>query len=263
MTKIPKYSEFVGAIYDVDDTLLNNFLDDGDPYNIHERSRLSAVHRVGEELGLPILKKVTAEDNRLAFREAHEHTVDAAVWNILTRNGLITDTQFDPSHPLVQKIIDYKAAEHAGLLELASEVRGSSNFVDRLERNQLEQKQAVASGARHEEISAFFARHPLLENALPRSRRIARGDFTRAKPHPEPFDRAFALLGLPDTPEVRRRVLFFEDDPKGIESGLRAGMFACALTTRFPADAFLASKYKPNLIAADFVEYANLLRLPN
>jgi beta-phosphoglucomutase-like phosphatase (HAD superfamily) len=118
--------------------------------------------------------------------------------------------------------------------------------------------QGIASGALHSEIKIFLEHYGLTEY-VPPHRTVAYGDFTHPKPHPEPFDMAFATLGLPDTPEMRSRVLAFEDNRKGILSARAAGLMVAALTTREPAEVFLEGPARADIVAADFEEYAKKL----
>ncbi|HSX36022.1 MAG TPA: HAD family phosphatase [Patescibacteria group bacterium] len=255
------YEQYAGAIYDVDDTLLNNLPPDGDPFNLHERSRLAAIHGIARECGHAQLLSITAEENRTFFENAPHHTVDAAVWAALQSRGL-AEGELDLSHDILTAIVERKAALHMDLL-LASgvEVAGASSFVRSLECNGFSGRQAIASGARHDEIDAFLGKYGLAE-IFPVARIIARGDYTNPKPDPESFDTAYRTLGLPDTAGMRASVLAFEDDPKGVVAALASGHTVGALTTRFEAEVFLDMPIKPHMIQRDFVEYADLLGLP-
>lgn len=52
--------QIAGAIFDVDDTLLDN--QPGVPgQGLHERSRLAAAHTVGKAHGIPALENLTAQ----------------------------------------------------------------------------------------------------------------------------------------------------------------------------------------------------------
>ena len=64
--------------------------------------------------------------------------------------------------------------------------------------------------------------------------RVLGEDVQRGKPHPEPFQRGAALLGLP--PE---RCLAHEDAVNGVKSAAAAGCRVVALTTTAPAAALL------------------------
>jgi beta-phosphoglucomutase-like phosphatase (HAD superfamily) len=255
------YEHFVGAIYDVDDTLLSNHPDDGDASNLHERSRLAATHAIGAELGLDTLLTVTLEENFKYFQEAPQHTVDSAVWTMLYQKKLVDSPMIDYDHPLLRAIVERKAELHIDLLKTAGkEVPGASAFVRGLEQNGLAGKQAIASGARLEEIRTFLNMYQI-SDIFPRRRIIARGDYQHAKPDPDPYHRAFKTLGLADTPKVRSHVLAVEDDPKGYLSALNAGLYVCVVTTMFPPEAFIAIQ-RPQYIATDMAELGEILEVP-
>jgi FMN phosphatase YigB (HAD superfamily) len=57
-----------GAIFDLDDTLLDNEEYTGD--GLHERSRLMAARETGVALGIESLANYTVEANAVAFRRA-------------------------------------------------------------------------------------------------------------------------------------------------------------------------------------------------
>jgi beta-phosphoglucomutase-like phosphatase (HAD superfamily) len=103
---------------------------------------------------------------------------------------------------------------------------------------------AIASSAIRRDINIFLDELTTLRTYFPKERIVAYEDIPQGlgKPYPEPFNRAFATLGLAN--EHRRNVIAFEDDPRGVQSAKRAGMFVCAITTRFAAD-------HPELLAAE------------
>ena len=80
---------------------------------------------------------------------------------------------------------------------------------------------------------------------------------THTKPHPELFDRAFLSLGLGEVD--RPYVLAFEDDPRGIMSAKAAGLYVCAITTRYSADELQSLEVAPDLIAGTYDEFARQL----
>lgn len=254
------YEDLVGAIYDVDDTLLSNRPNDGNPHNLHERSRLAAIHQVGQELGHASLQQITPEENREAFRHAPQHTVEAAVWSLLCTYGLAKG-QIDLEHPLLDAIVTRKVDLHESLLrEKGVEVPGASTFITSWDGGS-PSPQAIASGARLSEITIFLEKYGLLP-IIPRERTVAYGDYRQPKPDSEPFDKAFLTLQLDDTPTNRARTLAVEDDPKGTLSASRAGLYVCALTTRFSADELIQQGPRPHIIAANMTELGQALSLP-
>jgi beta-phosphoglucomutase-like phosphatase (HAD superfamily) len=82
---------------------------------------------------------------------------------------------------------------------------------------------------------------------------------THAKPNPEVYDKAVAALGLPD--EARPFTLAFEDDPRGIMSAKAAGLYTCAITTRFTKAELASLEVAPDLIAESYAEFEQLLGL--
>jgi mannitol-1-/sugar-/sorbitol-6-phosphatase len=83
----------------------------------------------------------------------------------------------------------------------------------------------VTSGTR------ALATHRLRTAGLPVPERMITGtDLDQGKPHPEPFRRGAALLGLDPASCVA-----VEDAPNGIASALAAGMPVLALATTYPA----------------------------
>jgi sugar-phosphatase len=83
----------------------------------------------------------------------------------------------------------------------------------------------VTSGTRD------LATHRLRTAGLPVPERMITGtDIEQGKPHPEPFRRGAALLGLAPASCVA-----VEDAPNGIASALTAGMPVLALPTTYPA----------------------------
>jgi FMN phosphatase YigB (HAD superfamily) len=69
--------EVKGAIFDVDDTLLDN--KPGVPsQGLHERSRLVAVHTIGKKYGIGQLIRMSTEDNLAAVKTISTHTIEAA-----------------------------------------------------------------------------------------------------------------------------------------------------------------------------------------
>jgi beta-phosphoglucomutase-like phosphatase (HAD superfamily) len=248
-----KYENFAGIIYDVDDTLLDNH-PGGSRYNLHEQSRFAAILAIADEMGITALNGLTEDENERAFSEAITHTVDAAIWNLMCKRGIVSaELPIDLNHKILTAIVDKKAELHmAMLLEKGVEVPGAADFV-KARHIHLPNLQNIASGARHEEIEVFFNKYGIHE-IIPRDIRIARGDYEKSKPHPESFNKAFERLKLPDTADVRRRTIVFEDDPKGIESAIAGGFTVVGLTTRFPESVLMSYEQRPLLTIPNFLE---------
>lgn len=250
--------EVKGAIFDVDDTLLDN--KPGAPgQGLHERSRLAAVHTVGETRDMPELRALTAQQNQDAFLTAPVHTVDAAVWNILIMTGIADSEVINPNHPVLQEIVALKNALHKDILrEFGTEVPGASNFVRMLGRNGLRDKLAIASTAVRPDVDMFLDMTNL-SDFFPDERIKTKESITHPKPNPEVFNLAFASLGLDEAD--RKNVCAFEDDPRGIMAAKAAGLYTCAITTRFDRDTLSKLGVAPDLIADSYQEFAGYFGL--
>lgn len=235
-----------GVIYDVDGTLLDVWPEHLKPYNMHEHSRFLAI----ESLKLEGLEGVTREENAQSFIDSPEHTMQGAVWTLLKNRGLVGG-DVDHDHELVMKITKAKNLLYDELLkEQGKEIEGASHFVRELGKKSI--GQAIASGARIEEIKTFLNMYGIQE-FFPEDRVFGYGMFKNPKPHPDSFDLAFRSLGLRD--EERSNVIAFEDNPKGVESAKRAGLYVCALTTEFSEGDFKIREHKPDIIVSDFHDF--------
>jgi beta-phosphoglucomutase-like phosphatase (HAD superfamily) len=241
-----KFPETIkGAIFDVDDTILDNQA--GVEFGtIHEHSRREAIHHVAEKYNLPNLASVTAQENLDAFHNATTHSLDGAVWEVLYLKKIIDSKELDPDNELLKEIVLLKNELHIDSLRtLGREVMNASVFVDVLASQfRIEGKMAIASSAIRRDINIFLDELTSLRRYFPDERIVSYEDIPHGlgKPHPEPFNRAFATLGLLDSD--RPSVVAFEDDPRGIISAKKAGLFVCAITTRFAKD-------HPQLVAAE------------
>ncbi len=246
--------EVKGAIFDVDDTLLDN--KPGIPgQGLHERSRLAAVHAVGAEHDIEALKALTARQNLDAFLNAPVHTLEAAVWNILLMTGIADSDVINPDHPLLKQIVDLKNHLHEDILmQFGEEVPNATRFVNSLNQSLPDGRLAIASTAVRRDIDLFLGKTGLTV-LFPEERIKSKESITHPKPHPEVFDAAFSSLGIPESD--RRSVCAFEDDPRGIMSAKAAGLFVCAITTRYPAGELARLEVAPDLIADTYVEFAH------
>lgn len=240
-----KFPETIkGAIFDVDDTLLDNQA--GAKFGtIHEVTRLRAIHHMAERYNLPSLAAVTEEENFEAFHNASTHSLDGAVWEILYLKKIVSNKELDPTNELLKEIVLFKNEAHVDVLRtLGREVVNASTFMDALAtRRGIEDRMAIASSAIRRDINIFLDELTSLRRYFPDERIVSYEDIPHGlgKPHPEPFSRAYATLGLPESD--RANVVAFEDDPRGVVSAKKAGLFVCAITTRFTKD-------HPQLVAA-------------
>lgn len=248
----------VGAIFDVDDTLLDN--KPGVPGSgLHERSRIRAVHTVGERHGISELANLSVEDNLNAFLTAPVHSLPGAVWNILCMSGLADGQAINPEHPLLKEIVDLKNELHKDiLLEEGNELPGASSYVRALAEQGLQDKLAIASTAVRRDIDLFLGKYQL-DSLFPPRRIVSYESITHPKPHPEAFDLAFVSLGLAD--DQRSKVLAFEDDPRGVMAAKAAGLFVMGITSRFSRDELSKAAIAPDIIADSYAEFAEICGL--
>jgi len=254
---MPKYSDFSAAIFDVDDTLLNNY-PKGHSAGLHEESRLRAVHALGRRYDIKELLEFTVEENIAAFRDAPVHSLEGAVWNVLLMTGLANGDVIEKNNPLFREIVDLKDALHEDTLRtLGEEVPGATRFVRSLAKHGMTGHLAIASTAIKRDITISLDILGL-RDLFPDKCIISKDRFQHPKPHPEAFELALASLELNTLPE---RVLAFEDDPRGIISAKATGLFTCAITTRYTKKALQELAIAPDLIANSFAEFEQLLDL--
>ncbi|HSX34816.1 MAG TPA: HAD family phosphatase [Candidatus Saccharimonadales bacterium] len=253
---MPTLSNFRAAIFDVDDTLLNNH-PGGRKMGLHEESRLQAVRTVGKRHHIAALEHFTADDNYNAFRNAATHSLEGAVWTILQMAGEVTGDVIAYDHPLLKEICTLKDSSHEAVLRtLGEEVPGAGHFVRWLAANGCEGKLAVASTAVRRDVMISLEVIGVRE-LFPDECIISKDKFTHAKPHPESFQLALASLHLPSD-VAPGQVLAFEDDPRGIMSAKAAGLFTCAIASRFSKKDLAALEVPPDLIADTYTEFEEL-----
>lgn len=245
--------EVKGAIFDVDDTLLDN--KPGVPgQGLHERSRLAAAHTVGKEHGIPALEVLTAQQNLDAFLNAPVHTLEAAVWNILIMTGVADSEVINPDNFVFQQIVALKNELHKDILrEFGTEIPGAVNFVRALGQGSLRNRLAIASTAVRQDVDMFL-RMTGLDALFPAERIKTKESITHPKPNPEVFNLAFASLGLDEKDKIN--VCAFEDDPRGIMAAKAAGLYVCAITTRFDRQSLSELEVAPDLVADSYQEFA-------
>lgn len=255
MTEIPRIDQVAGAIFDVDDTLLDNF-PSGPTDGLHERSRRAAIHEVGRRHNIVALQQLTPEANLQAFLDAPVHTVEAAVWNVLLGAGEVAGEQ-QPEHPLLREIVTLKDTLHEKVLwEHGKEVPDASAFVRALALRGV--ATAIASTAVRRDIDIFLQKFSL-QSPFPDTRIVSKENVTHYKPHPEVFETAFRTLGLDES--ERAHVLAFEDDPRGIMAAKAAGLYTCAITTRYPREQLARLEAAPDVIADSYQEFADIFDL--
>ncbi len=247
-----------GAIFDVDDTLLDN--KPGVPgQGLHERSRLAAVHEVGKRHNITELQSVTVEENLNAFLDAPVHTIEAAVWGILLQKGLADSDMINLEDPLLREIVQLKDELHKDtLLKEGEEVPGATDFVTRLSKKVHKHNMGIASSAIRRDVNLFLKKTGM-ESIFSQEKITTIENITHPKPNPEAFDKAFESLGLPESDRIN--VCAFEDDPRGIMSARAAGLYVCAITTRYGKEELLALEFPPHLVANSYAEFCELFHL--
>lgn len=250
---------FQGAIFDVDDTILDNKPGQGVYGGLHEQSRFEAALTVGRELGIPQLLDITPKENFDAFAQATVHSMEGAVWNLLHMKGLVDSSVVNYEHELLQKIVQKKNDIHRTvILKDGEEVPGASDFIRSLHSAGLEGKIAIASTGIFRDISAFLHKYNL-EHVIPEQRIKSKESFTHPKPHPEVFELAFSTLGLDEADKLH--VVAFEDDPRGIMSAVAAGLTVCAITRRYDRALLEALEVPPTFIIDTFDEAYEIVGL--
>ena len=252
------YTDFSAAIFDVDDTLITSY-PPGHPMGVHEESRLEAVHRVGQKRHIAALANFGEQENRDAFRNASVHSMEGATWAILQRVGLADSDVINYADPLLLEIVSIKDDVHEERLRaFGAEVPGAAAFVRALAARGFKGKLAVASTGTRRDILLSLEVIGLAD-VFPDKQIITKESFfEHPKPHPMAFNLAFESLHLPtDTP--REKVLAFEDDPRGIMSAKAAGLYVCAITTRYAKKELAAQPVTPDLICDSYKKFAEAL----
>jgi beta-phosphoglucomutase-like phosphatase (HAD superfamily) len=237
--------EVKGVIFDVDDTILDNKMGIPGQQGLHERSRLAAVHEIGKRRGISVLEHMSIEDNKDAFASAPIHTIESAVWNMFVKAGIASSEIMDEHDPILLEIIQLKDIFHKDvLLEFGEEVPGAVRFIRTLAKAGLENKLAIASTAIRRDVDLFLSKVGL-HDLFPNGRIKTKEDIT----HPKP----------PESDRVS--VCAFEDDPRGIMAARAAGLYVCAIATRFGVDELMSLKVPPHMAANSYAEFTKLFHL--
>ena len=246
-----------GAIFDVDDTLLDNKGDS--PRGLHERSRYMAVKEVGKRHNISKFKRWTYKENYHAFHDAPTHTLVGALWNTLLMTGLRSGKTPDQDDPLLIELLEVKMALHeAIILKEGEPYPGAVEFVTALAGSGLKDTLAVATTAYPRDLNIFFKKTGL-DKYFPQDRVISTEQVKNPKPDPEAYELAFKTLGLPEAD--RKYVVAFEDNPRGIKSAQGAGLYVCALTSIFSRQELETIEPAPEFIADNFIELAKFFGL--
>ena len=247
-----------GAIFDVDDTLLDN--KPGNPgLGLHERARLTAAHEVGDRHGIQRLKNLTIEQNLEALMTAPVHTLEAAVWGILLLTGLAGGPVLDHDNTLLQEIVARKNELYSAILDAEGhEVPGAAKFVKTLATSGIADKLAIASMAIRPDVDTFLSKMDL-HQLFPADRIVTKEQVAHPKPNPEAFNMAFTTLSLPESD--RSVVCAFEDDPRGIMAARAAGLYTCAIGTRYSVKQLMNLEVPPDIAFATYPEFEDWFEL--
>ena len=245
-----------GAIFDFDGTLLSNEIEAG-KLGTHERLRLEAVQEIGRKYGLAALITATGEQSRLAFETVQVTAFANVLWNMLCILGVRHNPdEPDFGDPLMVEITNLKDQRYQQYLgRSAVEVPGSTEFVRHM-ASVVDGYIAIGSSARRDDIETYLATKQL-SNLLPTRRITSIENVTRTKPDPEVYIRALETLDLPK--HLHDRVCVFEDDPRGIMAAKAAGLYACAITTRYSKTQLLSLEVKPDIVADSYEEFTEIL----
>jgi beta-phosphoglucomutase len=212
--------DILGAVFDIDGTLLNNM-----PFHEEAFNTFAALH------GLPLLtletrKWMDGKRNRDIFPRLfsrHEMTLEEA--EALSE----------------QKESLYRHLSKGRLSSLA----GLDRLLDLLEARGV--RVAFATSAPKANVE-----HTLAELGLDdRLTMVARSDeMPRGKPFPDVFEEAARLIQV--APE---RCLAFEDAPAGIIAARAAGMTTVGVTTSYSREILAQTDPPPHAIVADYDEF--------
>ena len=245
-----------GVIFDVDDTILNNRVGD-DGRNIHEMSRHQDVMELAQKYNISELKELSIEDDLVAFNTALTHTSDGAIWNLFYMKGLVPSKEVDYTHLWLQEASRRKHEIHEIILrQKGVPIEGAVEFIASLRAHGLEGRLALATTGIRRDIDIFLSLAGL-DDVFSDDKIKTRESVVHTKPHPEVFHKAFDSLGL--SRDARRFVLAFEDDPRGIASARKAGLFVCAITTRYDKTQLASLVTPPHYIADGYNEFAQFL----
>lgn len=247
-----------GAIFDFDDTLLDNGYTTGRVGN-HERLRLQAVHEIGEKYDNEALKNATMEQSVKGFMSAKVTNFSYALWNMLCILGI----RHNPDEPdfddvFMREITERKDTLYHQLLETAAvEIVGSTEFVCAMAQL-TKGAVAIGSAGRFTDIATYLEVKDI-RSLFPDRRIISIESVIHAKPDPEVYNKAFASLELEEN--QRQSVCVFEDDPRGIMAAKAAGLYACAITTRHTKEEFLSAMVPADCVVDSYAEFTELFKI--
>ncbi|WP_026617699.1 HAD family hydrolase [Ensifer aridi] len=165
---------------------------------------LSAARSHGREMPVSLYLEtigLSGEATRVLFRDHFGHHFDF-------------DRFWTRAVDLFHEMADTRLGLKPGVVEL----------LDLLDEKKL--PRAIATSSRHQDVKHHLAFHALEQRF---SAVVAHGDYERGKPHPDPFLKAAACLGV--EPEF---CLALEDSHNGIRSASSAGMMTIMVPDLLP-----------------------------
>ena len=174
--------------------------------------------------------------------------------------GVVPSDTIDVDHPYysyVAEIVARKNELHGPILrEFGAPEPGSVEFVHDLASYGLTEELAMATMAVRRDIDLYLDM-TRLGRLFPDERIVSNEKITEPKPAPQSFELAFQTLGLPDS--ARRYTLAFEDDPRGLLSAKKTGLFIIAMTFRYKRDDIRLLEVEPDYVADSYDEVRDML----
>jgi HAD superfamily hydrolase (TIGR01509 family) len=196
--KLPRKARAV--VFDMDGLIFNT-------EELYRDATMAAAADGGHDVPLPFYLSTIGtpiEATRMAFEERHGKDFDFDVFWTTAKKQFYEMTKL-------------QLCEKAGVVEL----------LDVLDEAQL--PGAIATSSRHEDVQHHLAARGLLGRF---QTIVAHGDYSRGKPHPEPYLKAAERLGV--EPEL---CVALEDSYHGVRAASGAGMMTIMVPDLFPATA--------------------------
>ena len=242
-----------GAIFDIDDTLLNDW--PNGLHSLHQEARVMAAGKVGKKYKIEILASSNHDIAKNAYITAQEHNENSIIWQTLMLLGIVQSSLIDYDNIIFKNLLYYK---HKYYEDLVSDndysFKESVNFVKHLANDIASNNLAIASNARKADIDIFLVSSKL-NVYFSKKNIVSKENISKSKPHPEAFELAFKTLNLNEVD--RKYVCAFEDHPRGIESAKAAGLFTLGFAIRHTKKELLSLKNPPDFVYSNYKELFN------